>query len=442
MPSLYPLALRGAGTEDIEALPSYLIRLATTHGVSVHQLLLHLAVGSPPEHVNAHRTLQAADLPTLIRANATTEFLVQLLADSQVEHIETLRSATLLPLRQALNRSTRDFSQQLRWCPACFQEQVRDGDQAYFKLIWLLRDVKACRHHHMYLKDECQQCSKPLDSKSRWPSAAYCCHCEVPLFRMTKRDRVVLDSQAAALDLVLLIADMVVAPNATFPPHGVSRYLRRLLDVAANTRQEIDLYRSIPYEECWRYTSDSEPITLRTARRIAYRLEVPIYPLLLGGDAVNKSFGFAFERPLPFWLTRPNRAHAPNREWLRSSLLKWLKKPPRSLAQIATQLGVSGGALRYQCPDLVAEITSRWKQMMKEKRESKRKAAVSMVEMEISQWDLRHSIPISRKALLRVVREQSNLPKYLVRQVVAKLYLSRLRLRHQIYPYSRTVRTL
>jgi len=418
---LYPLSLQGAGTEDIEALPSYVVRLAAAHGVSVHQFLLHLASRAPPEHANAFRTLEVADLPSLVRANTTTEFLVQVLADSHVEQIETLGSATLLPLRHVLNRAAGYFSKQFRWCPACFDEQMRSGDPAYFKLSWLLRDIKACRHHRLQLKERCRKCNKPLNLKSRWLSVAHCCHCEASLFHMTKRDRIVLDPHAAAPDLLLLIADMVATPENVFPPRGVSRYLRGLLDVAANTKQEIDLFRSISYEECWRYASDDEPVTLRTARRLAYYLEVPIYHLLLGGDATSRSFGFAFKHPLPSWMTRPHRLHSPNREWLQSSLSSWLKKSPRSLRYIAKQLGVSVGAMRYQCPNLVATIAARRKQKIKEDRENKQRSAVMMVCTEISHWNLHHRAPISRKALLRAIRQKSTLPKHILRRAIAEL---------------------
>ncbi|QBH00943.1 TniQ family protein [Xanthomonas oryzae] len=424
MPRLYPLPLQGLGTEDVEALPSYLVRLAAAHGVSVHQLFAHLAPDASEDRVNAHRTLQATSLAALVRANATTDLLAQTLANIGVEKINALRSATFLPLREVLNRSMRGFSKELRWCPACLQEQMRSDTPVYFKLAWLLQDVKACRHHRMRLREVCRRCRKSLDGKSRWASLAKCCHCEAALFQMRRTDRIVLDPQATAPDLILLIADMAAAPSSVFPPHGVSSYLRKLLDLAVNTRHEIDLFRSLPYEECLRYASDNEPITLGTARRLAYYLEVPIFNLLLGGEGANRSFGFAFKRPLPVWLARPHRSRSPHRDRLQSQLSEWLEKPPLPLARIAKRMGISTGALRYQCPDQVAMIASRWKQKAKEDRESKMKAAKLTIWTEIAHWDCRHKTPMSRKALMRVVREKSSLPKHILRRAIVELYPS------------------
>lgn len=404
--------------------PALLVRLAAAHGVSVHQLFAHLAPDASEERVNAHRTLQATGLAAFVRANATTDLLVQTLANIGVEKLDALRSATFLPLREVLNRSMRGFSKEFRWCPACLQEQMRSDTPSYFKLAWLLQDVKACRHHRMRLREVCRRCRKPLDGKSRWASLANCCSCKAPLFQMRRTDRIVLDPQATAPDLILLIADMAAAPSSVFPPHGVSSYLRKLLDLAVNTRHEIDLFRSLPYEECLRYASDNEPITLGTARRLAYYLEVPIFNLLLGGEGANRSFGFAFKRPLPVWLARPHRSRSPHQHRLQSQLSEWLEKPPLPLARIARLMGVSTGSLRYQCPDQVAIISSRWKKKVRDARDLKIKNAKLLVWTEIAHWDFRQKAPMSRKALMRIVRNNSDLPKHLLRKAISELYPS------------------
>lgn len=87
-------------------------------------------------------------------------------------------------------------------------------------------------------------------------------------------------------------------------------------------------------------------------------------------------------------------------------------------------MGVSTGALRYQCPDQVATISSRWKKKIREERDIKMKNAKLFVWTEIAHWDFRQKTPMSRKALMRIVRNNSTLPKHLLRQAIAELYPS------------------
>jgi DNA-binding CsgD family transcriptional regulator len=412
---LFPLAVRGAGTEEVESLSSYLLRLAAFHGVTSTQLIAHLSDFAPRLNLPSYRSLQATPPATLIRANKTTELLVNSLVDANVEAADVLRSTTFLPLGGALKRSMGEFSRYLRWCPACMSEQLKEGTTPYFKLSWLLNDVKACRHHRMLLRMQCRKCSRKQDGMSRWSSLSMCCHCGASLSSIGKKDRIVLDPIGAAPDLLLLIAQMAIRPSATFPVGAVQQYLYQVLARAADNAFEIELFRAVPYEQCLRYASSSEPVTLRTARRIAYYLEVPIYDLLSGAKGTSRSFGFSFKRSTPLSTPLRKSPRARQRDLLRKKLKQWCKQKPRSLAEIARRLGVSTGALRYHCPDISKRLIERRKQYLIEETERKERLARDSVASAMAAWNAEYQGPISRKGLLRVIPWQGGrIPKRVI----------------------------
>lgn len=422
MPHLYPLPLQGVGGEDIEALPSYVLRLATAHGVSLHQMMGHLVQCSVGAGHPRPPALQASQPAALIRPNTVTAWLVETLSALEAAPIETLRTATLLPLREALSRSLRDFSSMLRWCPLCIEEQVRANQPAHFKLVWLLNDVTVCHHHRLPLRQTCRRCRKPLNSCGRWPSLAACVHCQAPLSLLAKRDSRVLDPQNAAPDLVRLIAQMAAAPMARLPAHAVAQALCKVFDAVVNTPEEIDRFRKLTYDDCLRYASSSEPMTLRTARRIAYFLEIPIYDLLRGGEETSRAFGFALQRDLPHTMRLHRTAPSPTRAALTEKIDQWHEREPVSLRQIAREIGTSTGALRYHCPKQAAVLTARWRQHLRQVRDQQRHAAMLATWTEIAHWELRYAEPMTRKGLLRIVRQKTKLPKHLLRKALAALY--------------------
>ena len=146
MPYLFPLSLRGVGTLDVEALSSYIYRLAIAHGVSTGRLLTHILSWYGADHPEAREGLSSiystGDLSIYIRPNHGTLQMVNLLAHTTGN--DRLRCGTFLALQDALDRSVNVFSQRVRWCQACMAEFHKLDDPGYFKLLWHLKAVTHC----------------------------------------------------------------------------------------------------------------------------------------------------------------------------------------------------------------------------------------------------------------------------------------------------------
>lgn len=414
MRSLLPLALQGTGTHAIEALPSYLTRLAASHGVTTGGLFDHL-LNSYEGGAVANAALGSQPLAASVRPNATTERTIEVLAKASCGTVENLRQSTFLHLTPALARSRRSFSRRLRWCPGCLYEQAVAGVVPYLKLSWFFEDVKACDLHHILLRDTCPQCKRHPATGRWWPTFTACPLCEGRLDAVHASDRIDRDSEACGPDLISLVAN-IATRTEPFPTGSVNRYVDQVFDAAWASEREVELWNKLPRDECLRYSKIDEPITLPIARRIAYRLEVPIVELLSGCSPKIQSFGFASAGPLPLVMSPCQRSSVIDSASLRSDLERILKQEtiPGSLRQVAHRLRVSVGAISYHCPELAAMVVRRRTAFKEAEAAERRSQARVAVRRAIADWSA-DDPPMSKKALLRRVYRESDLPKNLIR---------------------------
>ncbi|MGH8603587.1 MAG: TniQ family protein [Gammaproteobacteria bacterium] len=291
MLGLLPLTMLGTGTREIEAFPSYLVRLASSHGITTGRLLRLMLTDGKDSSIGLAAAIQSQPFAGLVRPNATTLGVLQCTSRHVIESLETLTHGTFVHLLPALKRSANTYVCTVRWCPACLGEQENDQGSAYLKLSWFLQEVETCAIHRIRLRDQCPSCQRIARPLNRWTTFTACQHCETRLDRVSADDVVKINPQATAPDLIKLIADLAhrVAP---FPTRGVNRYVDQVFSEAWASQREQELWKRLPRDDCLRYASAEEPVTLAAARRIAYLLEVPISELLEGDLPSIQSFGF------------------------------------------------------------------------------------------------------------------------------------------------------
>src|SRR5690606_2675152 len=260
MRSLLPVPLEGKGTREIEALPSYLARLAAAHGVTIGGLFRHL-LDDYEGGVAVGGALGAQPLAASSRPNATAERTIKVLARGGCESEQGLRHATFLHLTPALARSPGTYSRHLRWCPGCLHEQSVERDTAYLKLCWFLEDLRACDRHHIVLRDTCPHCARRPATGRWWPSFSVCPRCEDPLDIVHSSDQLEHDTEAYAPDLLDLAAEIATRTGA-FPAGAVNRYGGQVLAKAWASERESELWKKLTRDECLRYSVSDEPITL------------------------------------------------------------------------------------------------------------------------------------------------------------------------------------
>ncbi|MBS0422250.1 MAG: TniQ family protein [Proteobacteria bacterium] len=195
---LFPVPLRGVGTEDIESLPSYFCRSAICHGVSVGKVFAHAleehARRYPDEaqlymrrRVWQHKVAPPRSMsrnPGLLGFHVRWEYFARRTLPAWITGtgLPELQSATF----SALRHYTPFYAHQLfwgdmRWCPACFHEFLLAGDDGYYKLQWQLESVLLCAIHGVALEDRCPHCNADQNSWNSRVPARFCQRCKLNL---------------------------------------------------------------------------------------------------------------------------------------------------------------------------------------------------------------------------------------------------------------------
>jgi hypothetical protein len=252
-----------------------------------------------------------------------------------------------------------------------------------------------------------------------WGTFEICPSCNRRLDLATASDIAEHDPEAAAPDLLALVGEIAVAPEP-FPAGAVNRYISTLLDEAWQDERELELWRKLPRDDCIRYANAAEPISLTVARRIAYWLEVPIAELLRGEPASSRSFNFAASCPLPRSMRSAHRQGLINGPALAKQIALFLddSADPASLREVARQLGVSVGAMRYHAPAQVLKLAERYDRHQRAVRAEKQSAVLQAVKEGVRRWFATRDYPIARKPLLRLLRKETQLPKEMLRKAI------------------------
>ncbi len=424
MAYLFPLALRGSNSDEVEAISSFIYRLAITHGVSAWKLFERAGSWYSAAVPTAAHTLEllrnSPDIAILVRPNNLSQTVVDML--THVTGNQNLRSGTFLSLRHALDRSVATFAKTLRWCRACMREFVAAGDPGYFKLVWHLASVTHCPTHRTPLVDRCSNCGSVQRGVGSRKDCTSCFGCGQALADGPTQERWSSWNHGGG-DLVQLVRAIGTDPQLAFPQNGVREVVARIFDNVWNREQELQFWSVIPRDECLGIIDGQIPVTLLTARRLAFRLGIPLVDLL-SGTVANSAAGILS----PEWtaslpsdmrpkkrVTRRNRSAVIDR--LEDILRSQRAEKPISLKELANKLSISVGFLHYHFPQRARDVIQRHAEWRLEERQRKVREARAAA-LAFFTNDRYMNEPKSRKHALRVLRQETGLPKNLLRQEI------------------------
>ena len=376
--SLYSLVPKGRGEGGIEALSSYLIRLATAHDISLADLLLRVLPGK------AERTVRAATAEQLLSSSAHT---INGATPSAQTYSDLVLAATHRDVRELTGLRFADAFAQARltrktvhWCSACLAESEHE------RLAWSLLDVDACAKHAVRLATECPACGatqRPLATNAQ---IGRCRRCGDELARAEHPEAWPWDVWVAQqVDALLTMADEIpdqvqVMKAALAHAHLTPTALARESKVAVNTI---------------RYWANGEGLpSLAVVVRVAAALGTTLPGLL---RSTFEPSSLDADIPSTSWTDRVK--HDP--EVQRAALEAALVDPSfPSLRAVAMQVRAHPQDLRRAWPDQVSAIVDR----RRAKLEADRIARGIIIEARVGEVvrDLRErGIPASRRALER-----------------------------------------
>ncbi len=419
---LYPLAIQGSGSTDVEAFSSYLIRLACAHGTSVGTLLDVAFAHYPSKLLQSHRSFQACKASVLVRPNRTTDAAVDVISKATGVSRSAFDRTTFLCLIELLGRGMHMYSPRLRWCPACFAEFHTLGQPVYFKLRWQILDQNFCDIHRVRLHDYCGECNSVQDSFGYRENIRLCSRCSEPLDRFTWNDLTDQHPCVAGRDLVAYAAHH---GDIRLRAGGPQRLLKRLADETCKFDETDCLARILRKAKYRRWAAGGEAMTLQTAMRMANELHLPLLSFLRGElNGTNRELGFDRHGDIPtdasVYPSRRRIQPAKLRRDIRNAYKTISASDKPSLAQLAKKIGVSAGALRYHFPEQVKEIVRRFSKARVDHQERVRADAKAAVREKIKLQSREPTISPGTKELLRQLRAETGLPKNVLRAEIRR----------------------
>ena len=371
--SLHHLEAVGIGTPYVESLTSYIARLAESHSV-LPGILMSRELVSPVQKLYVKSSASMGLHALFNRAHAFNgtgdmardwvEALEKLTLRNDLRLLTLLSCAEIFPSHGLLrNRKA--------WCPTCYQDWLMSEQIVYDPLVWTIEVVKVCSHHYRPLRFHCPHCQQQLlllDWRSR---PGYCSHCDGWLGTDPKAvpwdDESLLKEELkwqswTADNICGLIA---AAPHFSSPlsKQNVAKAIRTATDIV--TEGNIAAFAGllgIPKNTLWMWHTGKALPQLNVLLKICYRLEISLLDFLTPEKVVAKSLKLSLQKspersrnkrvsPKPFDSGKVEEA-------LQASIASD-EKPPRTLQQIAKQLGYDRRTIFRHFPELCHAISTK-----------------------------------------------------------------------------------
>lgn len=276
--SLQPMAI---GTQHVESLSSYIMRVAEAHTVSVRTLILKEIF---PDLSTMPTNTHFSGLHSLNGMSSCFEQWVAILG--KLTSRRDLCALTLLPWRHLL-ASDGILRRRRTWCPRCFWEWQRGGMPIYECLAWALAPVTVCPVHYVFLEQDCPHCRRPMLVLFAHAHPGFCAHCNGWLG--DDSDAPTAPASAQVMEDQLWIANQVGeflalgngVGNHDSPCHLLSNLQRMLVELASGNQQLLGRQTRISCAALNAWLTGKRLPSLALVIRLCQNLRVPINRLVM-----------------------------------------------------------------------------------------------------------------------------------------------------------------
>lgn len=366
---LHALQPYGAGSNEVESLLSYFCRLAVSHSVST--LALSRSVAQRFEHrVRPNFDWHEGQLAGIHESAITWSAAL-----SALTAVEGLDRLTFLPWREVISQNGLSILTRGQYCPTCLADDLAQGREPYFRLVWESAEVSVCARHGCSLTTQCAHCGKDrVRHAAAYVVPGWCTHCGVFLGHTTCEAGM---TNPAALWIAKQIGELV----ATQGTSGIGPTRDKLIDAITLLITELDHGQSAVFarrigvaKSTVHYWLKGEGTpTLGASLKIAAHSGASLTQLLTGDLS-------EWKRPIPeqqLALTLPDptpRARAVQREldWaqLEGQLREFLLLPtPISVLEAGRRLNVEARQLYLRANTTTRKLGERWKAYLRRRQE-------------------------------------------------------------------------
>lgn len=423
MPILFPLNVRGKGTIDIESMNSYVHRLSIAHTVSIERLIKDVKeIYLSDKNKDGGFTKSISYLPYYTRPTNGTQNIIS--AFEYVTGKDDLSSLTFLSTHRTLERCIKIYSKNMRWCPACMNEFSKNGEAGYYKLIWEIKGLKHCPIHRVRLQKYCHHCGWHQNRMGVRKESILCQKCGKFLGRKIYKRDIVNRWNVNADDLLGMVKFISINPNVRFSRDLLMKSINFFHDYSANFKIRSKSDYRLFKEELPGIIHLHQSISLTTVRRLAARFGIDLTDFLLGDFGSGLLSNDWFEN-LPKDIGVRKRKKNLDKSINYQLILQCLKEnegfPPASLKDIAEKVGISKGYFHYHFKSLAKDVTDNHRQWKNDQQTKKKLKARSLV-LDYFTDKNDPNKNISRKHAFRKIREETGLPKDVIRDAINSVY--------------------
>ncbi|APR68197.1 TniQ family protein [Thalassolituus oleivorans] len=425
MNRLFPIPLLGQGTSEIESLPSYVFRLAYEHGISVGALLK--AIDSIPEFSRSKSRGWPggrAGIEDISRVNGTSKKLRTILSELTGQD---LFCSTLDFLEAKVFRVSCEITG-FRWCPECFLEMSEIGSTRYIKQLWHMIAITHCPLHKTPLVANCPKCGTGQFSMKAELHIGWCSKCGQSLASRQK-PLSAADIQPSwgcqSSDIYEIFTTTAREKHSKSEPLVFKHFNREIIDnyILGRVKQGFLLYGSEDRMTEYLERGKGNFWSLPTLRRLAYVLNVTLYDLLSENYGMNPLFHEeTADKELPNQF-KPKKKVRRNHKEEYQKLLKLVAEQsfPPSLKKLARLSNVSVGYLEYRFPNLVRKVVEESQTYQKQQKMIRGyEAQAAAIRFFTDDRYADHSQ--SRKEAYRVLKEETGLPKWVLKNAIQDVY--------------------
>jgi len=361
MGKYFSIDLQGSGTADVESFGSFLHRLAFTHGVTVGQLLNHMA-GQPECQARLRRIPKYLFwAESLAICNYGEELRSLVTVVSLLTGIKDLQTSTFLFLQSAMSKKGCWVVRKTRaWCPACYRELKGGTAPIYDKLLWASQYVSRCPMHEVQLLERCPKCNQP----QRYGTTSdidKCVECSASLIGDPQDWKSVHQPGLGETDVVALIG-WAVESGESLDPYALSIFLTALRRGNSPSMPMASDIRSVVGE---RTVARQGKPTLLKCIQLAADLDVPL-KLIFQDPNIAASIVTLNVPKRPRLPKIPSRRLSKaNQERLKSEIVRIIMEDksevPPAVQTVCHFLGVEDGWFRNRYPSLHRKLARRRK---------------------------------------------------------------------------------
>jgi hypothetical protein len=227
---------------------------------------------------------------------------------------------------------------------------------------------------------------------------------------------------SAELDLTRLITLIGSDPDLRFPPDGVARSIRTLIDLDAVNPNGLPPGIRSHSHGTWTRTRNRQP-SIERLLKLSRMVNVNIVDLLAGEVVFNYQFPWLRLQESDEGRHRLSRSDQHAKILLSRAIALSEKVPIPSFRSIAAGIGTSTGFLSNRYPEFskrVKEQRTIWRR--EQQKTVRRKARAAAVEYIQSQLVTSPYSSPSRKAALRALRVSTQLPKHVLRREINAMW--------------------